>query len=69
MFLGHMGGSLGEVAAWALLIGFAYMLIRKIITWHIPVTIFATVIVFSGILHLAIPTSLPDRYSTCYQEV
>ena len=40
MLLGNMGGSLGEVAAFALLIGFAYMLVRKIITWHIPVTIF-----------------------------
>lgn len=55
MFLGHMGGSLGEVAALALLIGFAYLLFRKIITWHIPLTIFATVIVFTGILHLCNP--------------
>lgn len=53
MLYGNMGGSLGEVAAIALLIGFAYMLLRKIITWHIPVAIFATVIVFTGILHLA----------------
>ena len=52
---GHIGGSLGEVAAIALLLGFAYMLIRRIITWHIPVAIFATVIVFTGILHLADP--------------
>ena len=50
-----MGGSLGEVAAIGLLLGFAYMLIRKIISWHIPVAIFATVIVFSGILNLADP--------------
>lgn len=55
LVLGNIGGSLGEVAALALLLGFAYMLIRKIITWHIPVTIFATVIIFSGILHLASP--------------
>lgn len=55
MLLGNMSGSLGEVAALALLIGFAYMLFRKIITWHIPVTIFATVIIFSGILHLCNP--------------
>ncbi len=55
MLIGHMGGSLGEVAALALLIGFAYMLIRKIITWHIPVAIFATVILFSGILNLCNP--------------
>ena len=55
MLYGNMGGSLGEVAAIALLIGFAYMLLRKIITWHIPVAIFATVIVFTGIPHLANP--------------
>ena len=34
MLIGNMGGSLGEVAALALLIGFAYMLFRKIITWQ-----------------------------------
>lgn len=55
MLFGNMGGSLGEVAALALLIGFAFMLFRRIITWHIPVAIFATVIVFGGILHLCNP--------------
>ena len=55
MLLGNMGGSLGEVAAFALLIGFAYMLVRKIITWHIPVTIFLTVFIFSGILNVCDP--------------
>lgn len=60
MFLGNMGGSLGEVAALALLLGFAYMLFRKIISWHIPVAIFATVIVFAGILHLCNPEQYVD---------
>lgn len=46
-------GSLGEVCALALLIGLAYMLWKKIITWHIPVSILATVFVLSGLLHLA----------------
>ena len=55
LLLGNIGGILGEVAAIGLLLGFAYMLIRKIISWHIPVAIFATVIVFSGILNLADP--------------
>lgn len=55
LILGNIGGSLGEVAAIGLLLGFAYMLIRKIISWHIPVAIFASVIVFSGILNLADP--------------
>ena len=55
LFLGNVGGSMGEVSALALLIGFAYLLIRKIITWHIPVSIFVTVAIFTGILHYANP--------------
>ena len=53
--LGNMGGSLGEVSAIALLIGAAYMLIRKIITWEIPVAYLGTVIVFAGILWMVNP--------------
>ncbi|MDR2839814.1 MAG: RnfABCDGE type electron transport complex subunit D [Paludibacter sp.] len=49
--IGYMGGSFGEVSAFALLLGFAFLLFRKIISWHIPVSIFATVFVFSGLLH------------------
>jgi electron transport complex protein RnfD len=55
MFLGKMGGSMGEVAAFALLIGFVYMLIKKIITWHIPVSIIGTIAVFTTILWLKNP--------------
>lgn len=55
LFLGNVGGSIGEVSALALLIGFAYLLIRKIITWHIPVSILVTVAIFTGILHYANP--------------
>ena len=61
LILGNIGGSLGEVAAIGLLLGFAYMLIRKIISWHIPVAIFATVIVFSGILNLADPAQFAGQ--------
>jgi electron transport complex protein RnfD len=49
---GQIGGSLGEVSAIALLLGFAYLLVRKVITWHIPITIFLSVVIFSGTLHL-----------------
>lgn len=55
MLLGQMGGSLGEVSALAILIGLVYMLMRKIITWHIPVSILLTVLVLSGLLHLYNP--------------
>lgn len=48
-------GSLGEVCALALLLGLAFMLWRRIITWHTPVSILATVFVLSGLLHLANP--------------
>ena len=48
-------GALGEICALALLLGLAYMLWKKIITWHIPVSIIGTVFVFSGLLHLINP--------------
>ena len=48
-------GTVGEVCALALIIGLLFMLWRKIITWHIPVSIIATVFVFSGLLHLVSP--------------
>ena len=52
---GYGAGTIGEVCAAALLIGFAWMLWRRVITWHIPVTILVTVFVLSGLLHLANP--------------
>lgn len=52
MLLGAMGGSLGEVSALMLLLGTVFMLWKKIITWHIPVSILGTVAVFSTALHL-----------------
>lgn len=55
LFLGHIGGSLGEVSALALLIGMVYLLVKRIITWHIPISILLTVFVFTGILHLVNP--------------
>ncbi len=61
MFLGvtqtnNMGaGTTGEICAVALLLGMIYMLYKKIITWHIPVSIIATVFCFSGLLHLSNP--------------
>lgn len=55
LFFGNAGtagaGCLGEVCAFALLLGLAWMLWRKIITWHIPVSIIATVFVVSALLH------------------
>lgn len=55
LLIGQTGGCLGEVSALALLIGLVYMLCRRIITWHIPVSILGTVFVLSGLLHLSDP--------------
>lgn len=60
LLLGNTGnamgaGTIGEICAIALIIGLVFMLVRKIITWHIPVSILGTVFVFAGLLHLANP--------------
>lgn len=43
LFMGLHGGAVGETCALALLIGFVYLLVRRIITWHIPVAFVGTV--------------------------
>lgn len=65
LFLGNNAGTIGEVCALALLIGFAYMLWKKIITWHIPVSILATVFVIAGLLWLCDDT----RYANPFQVI
>ncbi len=57
MLLGIGHGSLGEISAILLIIGGLYMLWKKVITWHIPVSILLTVIVYSGIFWLIDPQS------------
>lgn len=58
--MGNIGGSLGEIAGAALIIGLLFLLIRKIITWHIPVSIIGTVAIFTGILYLVDPGQYAD---------
>ncbi len=60
MFYGIMGGSLGEISALLLIIGGIYLLFRKVITWHIPVSVIGTIAVFSSIFWLADPSSYAD---------
>lgn len=64
LLLGHLGGSMGEVCAVAILVGAIYLLIRKVITWHIPVTFIGTAMLFSGILWLANPDQFLDPIRT-----
>ena len=47
MFFGTTGGSIGELSALLLLIGGIYLLVRKTITWHIPVAYIGTVAVLT----------------------
>ena len=49
-------GCIGEVSELALIIGLIYMLWKKIITWHVPVSILLAVFVFAGIMHWINPT-------------
>ena len=54
--VGVGAGCIGEVSELALIIGLIYMLWKKIITWHVPVSILLTVFVFAGIMHWINPT-------------
>ena len=53
MFAGIMPGSMGEIAAAALLAGGIYMIWRKVITWHIPVAVLGSMAAFAFIVALA----------------
>lgn len=55
LLLGFTSGSAGEMSALALLLGGIYLLARKIITWHIPLTILLVMAVFTGIFWLVDP--------------
>ncbi len=47
LFIGNHGGAIGETCTAALLLGGAYLLVRRVISWHIPVVFIGTVFVFS----------------------
>ena len=51
LLLGNIGGSIGETCKVALLIGGVYLLVRRVITWHIPVAFIATTFVFTLAVH------------------
>jgi electron transport complex protein RnfD len=55
LLLGITSGSAGEMSALALLLGGIFLLARKVITWHIPITILVTMAVMTGIFWLIDP--------------
>jgi electron transport complex protein RnfD len=66
MLVGKMGGSLGEASVIAIALGAAWLLVRKIISWHIPVSILASAAVLAEILYLIDPTQfLPPVVHLC----
>ena len=69
MFLGNVqtgAGTIGEICALALLIGLIFMLCRKIITWHIPVSIIGTVFILAGLLHLIDGKQFADPFQVIF---
>jgi len=50
LFIGKVGGCIGEVSVLALLIGFAYLLFRRVITWHTPVVFVGVVFILSWLI-------------------
>ena len=61
--LGSMGGSLGEICAIALLIGGIFLICTRVITWHIPVSILATVALLAACTGWF--GALPEGMTTC----
>ena len=57
LLVGFKSGSFGEVAAVALLLGGLYLLVRKVISWHIPVAVLGTMTVMTAILWFVAPAS------------
>lgn len=60
MFLGNIGGCIGEVSALAIIIGGLYLIYKKIITWHIPVFYLFGLAAFSSIFYFKDPTRYAD---------
>jgi electron transport complex protein RnfD len=60
MLFGRIGGSAGEVSALALLAGFGWLLLRRVVRPHIPLAVLGTAAIFGGVLWLADPRRFAD---------
>lgn len=60
MFIGEMGGSMGEISGLVLILGGIYLIVTRIISWHIPVSIILTVLIFTGLFWVFDPIKYPD---------
>lgn len=60
LLFANLGGSAGEISALALLAGFVYLLVRRVIRPHITLSIWATVFIFAGAMWLIDPSQYTD---------
>jgi electron transport complex protein RnfD len=60
LFLGAVGGCIGEISALAILIGGIFLLVRRVITWHIPIFYLFSLFAFTGVLWLLNPARFAD---------
>lgn len=60
MFFGSVSGSMGEVSALALLLGGVFLIVKKVITWHIPVAVLGSMFIFNAILWFSNSTVFAD---------
>lgn len=60
LFLGNVGGSLGETSALALLVGGLFLILTRVISWRIPVFYLGTLAAFTGVFHLIDPSRYAD---------
>jgi electron transport complex protein RnfD len=59
LFMGDVGGSLGETSALLILLGGAYLAWKNYLNWRIPVSVFLAVGVLSSVLHVIDPARFP----------
>ncbi|MCX7828206.1 MAG: RnfABCDGE type electron transport complex subunit D [Thermanaerothrix sp.] len=62
LFIGNVGGCIGETSALALLLGGLFLIWKRVITWHIPVVYIGTVAVLSAVLHRPSGISMGPLY-------
>jgi electron transport complex protein RnfD len=63
LFLGNVGGCIGEVSVLAILLGAAYMLWRRCITWHVPLAFLGTMAIIASIAWAAKPDAfMPPHF-------
>jgi electron transport complex protein RnfD len=59
---GSVAGSLGETSAVLILIGGLFLLYKRIISWHIPVSMMLTLAILASLFHVAQPEKYPDAF-------